>query len=351
MAEGRLEWIDWLRGFAIVLVVFYHAVIAFSVLGVAAPAWASVLNEVLTPYRMPVLMFLSGVLLTRSLRRPPREYISGKMRRIAWPYVVWTAIDIAFLIGASQVFGDGHQSAASIVPLLLDPRTYTWYLAHLFAYYMIALVTPSSMRLLGVPVLFAVAFIVGDGDGLSRFLFLLACFFAGDASSRYPAIWQTAVGSRLVVVLASVVLAVTGWLSLSGYGTRYGWATLAGILALLILGRALGERVSDIPVLRALTSVGKDSLIYYTVHWVVVTAAAHLLARAGVRIPELSLFLMLAVGFAIPWLVVRVRRRFPVLGLLFELPAHRGEIRRRWEPPVVRGTNESGAGSRGGSRS
>lgn len=181
---NRLEWVDWLRGLAILFVVFHHAVVAFVVVGVSPPDWALVTNSVVSPYRMPMLMFLSGLLLDRSLRKPTRVYIAGKLRRIGWPYLVWTMGIIVFLVAASQLLGSGGYSIESILSLILDPRTYTWYLAYLLLYYLLALVVPPLARAVAVPVLFTLSFVIHDGDGWTRLTFLLAFFFLGDLAAR-----------------------------------------------------------------------------------------------------------------------------------------------------------------------
>lgn len=318
--NGRLDWIDWIRGLAILFVVFYHATTALIVLGVAAPRWAEYANFVVAPYRMPMLMFLSGTLLTRSLRKPRGEYIEGKLTRIGWPYIVWTTVIVAFLILASQVVGNGNYSVASIPEILLDPATYTWYLAYLLLYYLIALVTPAIVRAAAIPVLFAIAFIVDDGDGWSRLTFLLAFFFLGDLAARHPRVWSTLASRPYWLAAAALLLGGTIWLTLHGNGARYAAGTLLGVVAILVLARATAQSVARLPVLSSLTAVGRDSIIYYTVHWVFIAAGAHVLAKIGVHSGNLALALLLTIGLFVPWLFVLGARRWPAVHALFVFP-------------------------------
>lgn len=319
--RARLDWIDWIRGFAILLVVFYHAVTAFVVLGYNPPHWAEVVNVVVAPYRMPLLMFLSGTLLSASLRKPRGQYVIGKLRRIGWPYLVWTTVIVVFLIASSQLVGNGNYKVSSIPRILTDPATYTWYLAYLLVFYLLALATTPMIRALSVPLLFGVAFVVNDGDGWSRVCFLLAFFFLGDVSSRFPAVWARLSSRWAGLAISGAAVVLTVWLSLGGAAGRYQASTLVGVVALLVVTRAVAVAVAHAPVLNVLTSVGRDSIIYYTVHWVVIAATAHLLALADVRSPELALIVLLVAGLIVPWAFVVASRRWNAVRWLFEFPA------------------------------
>ncbi|RHZ90307.1 acyltransferase, partial [Cereibacter sphaeroides] len=78
---------DFLRGLSVLLVVVLHANTA-NIGGETVGWWAEV-NRHLTPFRMPLLMFMSGMLLYRSLAKPLPVYIWGKFAAIAWPLAVW----------------------------------------------------------------------------------------------------------------------------------------------------------------------------------------------------------------------------------------------------------------------
>ena len=76
----RLLWMDRLRGVAIVAVIVLHAELsARGASGQELPL-VHTLNGALAPYRMPMLVALSGMLLTPALGKPWRTYLSGKVR-------------------------------------------------------------------------------------------------------------------------------------------------------------------------------------------------------------------------------------------------------------------------------
>lgn len=328
----RLDWIDWIRGLAIVLVVFYHAVTAFVVLDIAPPRWADVVNVVVAPYRMPLLMFLSGTLLSVSLRKPRRQYVIGKLERIGWPYAVWTTVIVVFLVVSSQIFGNGHYGVETVPQILLDPATYTWYLAYLLFFYLVSLWTTPTVRAVSVPILFIVAFAVHDGDGWSRLTFLLGFFFLGDLSSRCPRVWASLSSSWIGVASAAVAVAGTIALSVAGWGGRYQLSTLLGVVALLVVARSLATRVSGMPGSSALTAIGRESIVYYTVHWIVIAAAAHVLALFPIGSANVALAILMFVGLFVPWLCVRASRRWRVVRSLFEFPSYLFSSARREAP-------------------
>ena len=77
---GRIQWMDVLRGIAVLLVVVLHGADIPYLNGNGVEEWAQV-NRYLEPFRMPLLMFLSGILLPRSLAKPLRLYAWGRVRR------------------------------------------------------------------------------------------------------------------------------------------------------------------------------------------------------------------------------------------------------------------------------
>ncbi|OII23726.1 acyltransferase [Frigoribacterium sp. MCBA15_019] len=320
---GRLHWVDVTRGLAVLLVVFYHVVIAMKVDSVAAPAWAVVLNDALAPFRIPTLMFCSGLLLARSLEKPPRTYLVGKLRHIGWPWLVWTTVIVVFLWAGSSVAGDGNYGPGRLVELVLSPTTYTWYLAYLLAFYVVALVVPAAVRSAAVPVLLVVSVLVHDGDGWTRVTFLLAFFFLGDAAARHRDAFEALARRRVVVALGAVAALGTAVASTQLPGLRYDLVAAIGVVGLVLVAVPLGSRLASTPVGRGLSAMGRDSIVYYTTHWIVVTLGVHVLGALGLHQGTLMIVLLLVAGLAAPWVMVRLSRRSRLVAGLYAWPARR----------------------------
>ena len=119
---------DLLRGFAVLLVIAHHLRLVQEIWDGAAPHAAAILSEGTMPFRMPALLFASGLLLERSLRKPTARYLSGKARSLLWPWLLWSALMLPIL---------GWENARE--PLWWINGMYTWFLLALFLYYLIGL--------------------------------------------------------------------------------------------------------------------------------------------------------------------------------------------------------------------
>lgn len=327
----RQDWLDAVRGTAVLAVVGYHAVVALAVLDATPPTWLRVLDDATSPLRIPLLVLLSGALLPVSLRKPARAYVDGKLRQIAWPWLVWTVITAAVLALGSRVAGDGDFGARRAVDFALDPRTHTWYLHHLLLYYLLSLVVPRRARSLAVAPLLVSSALLGGHDHWQRLLFLLGVFWLGEliATRRQR---LDPVTDRRALAAAAVVLVAVSAASAAGLGTRYQLHSLLGVLAAAVLLGAAADRWHASAAVTRLRSLGRQSIVYYVTHWVVVAVTANALAVLGQRVglltdPLVATVLMVTAALLVCAVAARVRStRWG--SLLYALPAPAGRDRR-----------------------
>src|SRR4051794_17007076 len=123
--EVRLRWMDSLRATAVFLVVIEHAI----VLTPDVPQAILRANDLLTPFRIPTLMFLSGLLLQKSMQKSRGGYVRGKVDRILWPYFIWSGILLLVKL-------PGELPGDVVRGVLLSPESPMWYLAYLFCFYL-----------------------------------------------------------------------------------------------------------------------------------------------------------------------------------------------------------------------
>src|SRR6266480_7827237 len=92
---SRVDWVDYAKGFCIVMVVMMH-----STLGVEAAAgqasWMHALVAFAKPFRMPDFFLISGLFLARVIDRDWRPYLDRKVVHFAYFYVLWVTIQFAF---------------------------------------------------------------------------------------------------------------------------------------------------------------------------------------------------------------------------------------------------------------
>lgn len=266
----RLVWMDRLRGAAILAVVLLHAELqAVGATGESLPV-VHALNGLLGPVRMPLLVAMSGVLLAPALAKPTRAYVVGKLRVLAWPYLVWSAVDIAHLQWRLGRTGDSL-SWPWVAQVVHDPPTYLWFLAYLLVYYLAALALPPTARTVAAPGLLALAaalHLADPGAGAARLAWLGGWFLVGDVVGR-------AARSRLVPRIASGA--------------------------------------------DPLSYVGRSSLVFYASHLTVAILVSDRLVAAGVLSPTAILVTCVAVPLAAGAALVEARR-FRVVDALFVAP-------------------------------
>src|SRR3984893_2813405 len=94
MADGRVAWVDYAKGFCIVFVVMMH-----STLGVESAfgeeGWLHTVVAFAKPFRMPDFFLISGLFLARVSGRDWRSYLDRKVVHFAYFYLLWTSLHFA----------------------------------------------------------------------------------------------------------------------------------------------------------------------------------------------------------------------------------------------------------------
>ncbi|MGO2091889.1 MAG: acyltransferase family protein [Microbacterium gubbeenense] len=139
--QQRLAWVDAARALCVLAVVVMHTTI--SLLAVFEPdpldmTWRHTVDA-MTPFRMPALSLLSGMLLASRIRAGVSDKRAvASIALSAWLYVVWLTVFllVALTVGSSiwlGQFGYGQttDSLASYLDQLVLPRTILWYVAAL----------------------------------------------------------------------------------------------------------------------------------------------------------------------------------------------------------------------------
>lgn len=302
----RMRWMDVLRGAAIGLVILAHSAYILERFEWGhTPGWLIAANELFGPYRMPMLMLLSGMLVPAALRKSWPAYLDGKIRKIAWPYLVWLAVwCLAFPAYGSLLNLDSWMTA------------YVWFLLYLFAYYLLALVTVRVPTWLLVLVPWVIA-IFPEGRFQRRFFFLMGFFFLGKLVAEHRDVLTRVLASRWS--WAAVVVA-GGWGFVSALiDPRSSWGALAplsavGVLAAIKLAQLVDDRAWTAP----LQYVGRHSLVFYATHFPVITAVSWAGWMLGIPV-----LITVAAGFVLAILVgmlaVRLQQR-TFAKVLFEFP-------------------------------
>lgn len=305
---------DMLRGVAVLLVVVLHGADIPYLNGNGVEGWAQV-NRYLEPFRMPLLMFLSGMLLPRSLAKPMRIYLWGKFAAIVWPLVLW-----GLLFGV-LIYRGGIDHPA----FWRSGGDYLWFLTALTICYLIGVVLKPTLRhtallVSGALMIFTAMLLTrhfGEIDLplITRTLYNGAFFFLGAACVHAVPRWVKA--PALAVAGLAVLAAVISHLGIDDRGLRTGtlYAVPGSVLgiavALWVAPRLPGSRLMDF-----LAWIGRSSIVVYIVHFPAAVLCHRLMMSLQADPVTHTIFCTLA-GLAASLAAVALR---PRSGWLYQFP-------------------------------
>src|SRR5256885_17248285 len=84
--KKRLAWVDYLRGIAIILVVYRHALAGIRRSGINVPNYIENANLIFYSFRIPLFFMLSGLFISFSLQRKGlKKLILSKFELLIYP--------------------------------------------------------------------------------------------------------------------------------------------------------------------------------------------------------------------------------------------------------------------------
>lgn len=216
--EHRVDWVDYAKGFCIVLVVMMHAT-----LGVEKAAgetgWLGLFVEFARPFRMPDFFLISGLFLGLVITRPWGRYFDRKVVHFLYFYVLWLTIQFAFKAPGWIADGDSISEVAGR--------------------YLFSFVQPF---------------------GTLWFIYMLPVFFIVTRLARNLPWWLLLGGAALLEILP----VHTGWLMIDEFAARYVYFLGGYLLAGRIFGfaRWAGEHVWQSAALLAVWAVVNGLVVF-----------------------------------------------------------------------------------------
>lgn len=327
---NRLAWVDYLRGLAIVLIVYRHVLIGIQRGMIAVPEVLVDANMVFYSFRMPLFFLLSGIFIGRSLAKEPvRQLIWKKIEWLLYPYLVWAFLQVTLQIALSG-FTNSDRSLVDYSFILYQPRNLDqfWYLPALFNATIIYVLlktkggAKSWMQIgLGVAFYFVSPYVQEVSmlsDWMEFYLFFaigdaIAGWFFGQRSQRFfrnP--WSLLLLLPLFAGAQYYYLAhVSHPTVLVNYehGSRYDYLqNISDQLVFLVIALVgcvtmfvLAFRLQQLRLFAFLRVVGYHSLYIYVMH-VIITAAIRLalIAVFGIRNPLVLLSVCIFFGILLP---------------------------------------------------
>lgn len=322
----RERWMDLLRGAAVLLVVVWHVFAVAPLFGGSeSPEIVIALNNALSPFRIPTLLVLSGLLLERSLAKGRLRYVTGKLRHIARPYLLWSVLIAAVSIPGPDLTSPWFWLGGNIL----------WYLPVILFCYAAALCRPQWVPwwICVLAPLILLWTVEPSTNAYIRFLWYGAYFFLGAQLSRVVPALQSRTNTLAAAVLWSAAV-VGGALVVAG-GIRGGTplfflVSVAGILAVL----HTAPRVPESRGVRLLEWYGRNSIVVYVAHAFAMLGTMSLLGQMDAVHSPVVIPLLALVGFGVPTVLILLR---PRVRWLFEFPAGRAPASSLRDGAVLRG--------------
>lgn len=319
----RVAWVDYAKGFCIVMVVMMH-----STLGVEAAAeqesWMGALVAFAKPFRMPDFFLISGLFLARVIDRPWRSYLDTKVVHFAYFYVLWVTIQFAFKAPsfAAELGWAGVVQAYALS--FIEPFGTLWFI------YLLPIFFVVTKALRDVPQLwlwFAAAFLqIADVHTgwvvIDEFCARFVYFYSGYVLTPYVFEFAEKVLANQRAALAflsswavfEAVMVFGGYSELPVVNLSLGFLGAGAVVAASVL---LSARAWALPLRYA----GENSIVVYLAFFLPMAATRTALLKFA---PDLDLgavaLIVTAAGVLVP-LILHLLVRNTALRFLFKRPA------------------------------
>jgi uncharacterized membrane protein YcfT len=321
--DERIDWVDYAKGFCIVLVVMMHSTLGTE-LAAGREGWLHTVVTFAQPFRMPDFFLISGLFLARVIDRDWRTYLDRKVVHFAYFYVLWVTIQFAI---KAPVFAQEH-GWAGVIGLYLEayyePFGTLWFIYLLPVFFVVAKLT----RRVPVPAVWLVAAALEIAPIQTGWT--LIDEFAG----RFVYFYTGYVLAPQVFALAAAVQAR----ALAAFGLLLGWGVVNGVavwtgmaalpfwsLGFGLLGAAAVVAVSALmarsDLFAPLRYCGRNSIVIYLAFFLPMAVTRVVLLKTGIIGDIGTVSLLVTSAGVLGALVAYWALRGTPLRFLFERPA------------------------------
>jgi len=333
LKKNRLQWVDYLRGIAIILVVYHHVRVGIERSHITVPAALVNANMIFYSFRMPLFFMLSGIFISRSLQKKSAGQIAGiKFEKLLYPYFIWAFIQISLQL----LFGHFTNTTRGLIDytyIFYQPRYLDqfWYLPALFNATMFYLLIKTKLKPAGLSHLILALFlyflspyfqrisIISDwmefyvffaiGDVISELFFKQQAQKFFNNTRTFIIIIPVFIVAQLyylkndigyTTLLTDLESIKQNYLSHLGYQTIFLFIALIGCITMFKLAFLL-QRLHVFSFLRVL---GYHSLQIYVMH-VIVAACTRIVLTQYLHIvnPYVLLFTGIIIGVIVPIMI------------------------------------------------
>jgi uncharacterized membrane protein YcfT len=281
--DGRVDWVDYAKGFCIVFVVMMHSTLGVE-LAAGRDGWLHPVVEFARPFRMPDFFMISGLFLAQVIDRDWREFIDRKVAHFAYFYLLWMTIQFVFKAPDIAATGGPAEVARLYLLSLIDPFGTLWFIYLL----PICFVTVKLARRVPVAVIWSIgaaleiAHIETGWMVIDEFAARFVYFYTGYILARQVFAFTARAQTRPLIALGALAL----WGLFNGAMVHAGYAPLPLFsLGLGLIGAAAVATASALmaksDLFRPLRYCGRNSIVIYLAFFLPMAATRTLLIKTG----------------------------------------------------------------------
>jgi len=320
---GRIDWVDYAKGFCIVMVVMMH-----STLGVEHAAdregWMHAAVAFAKPFRMPDFFLISGLFLARVIDRDWRDYLDKKVVHFAYFYVLWVTIQFGFKAPMFAADIGWRGVGLSYLEAFVEPFGTLWFIYLLPIFFVVVKLTRNVpwpvVWLVGAAL--EIAHINTGWTVIDEFASRSVYFYSGYLFAPHIFALAARVQRKPGVALIGLSLwaLVNGALVLAGVADRPFVSLALGLVGAgaVVVVAALIAR-SD--AFRPLRYCGQHSIVIYLAFFLPMAATRMALLRTGIVTDLGTISLLVTAAGVIGALAWFWAVRGTPLRFLFERPA------------------------------
>ncbi len=322
-APPRIDWVDYVKGICIVMVVMMHSVLGVE-LAAGRTGFMHLVVMFAKPFRMPDFFLISGLFLNLVIGRDWRSYLDRKVVHFLYFYLLWLTIQFAFKApGLAAETGWAHVGGLYLLSWI-EPFGTLWFIYLLPVFFVVtkALRQLPPWLIWGAAAALEMTHVATGWTVIDEFAARFVYFFSGYACAAHVFAWSDRVRAHPRWALAALAF----WALLDGGMVAAGvseWPVVS--LGLGLCGAcaivALGTLLARVQWLNSLRFCGAHSIVIYLAFFLPMAATRTLLLRSGWidDIGAISLLVTIAgvIGALLLWrLALRCGANF-----LFERPA------------------------------
>jgi uncharacterized membrane protein YcfT len=341
---GRRDWVDFVKGAAMILIVAYHVALFLNSIGMDAAGIGRV-RIVLELFPMPAFFLLSGLFHARMATWSFGDLWRRRLRQYLYLYVLWSLIRFLFYVVAPNVRSDGAGTTASdplaLLLIFIWPISSYWFIYALFVFTLVVWAFRRAPVWVLLVISGALAGLSSSGildtgnSSLNRMTEYLFFFVIGATFHRriYDVVEQTKPWKAIAVCVGFV--GVAGVATFLPFLVRYPGVAVIGQLLAIAAGFALGFYLVRLRIFGWVSYIGVRALNIYLVHiFVIALLVVPLLLIPDIDrpLPDRGLVVLAVITAITIALSILITRYLTRISWLFVYPFGRKKRVRRAQP-------------------